>query len=352
MMKRTVHLMTLLALTYTCGGCGFLIDKDNIVVAVYEGKDITRGDLSRLLREMSDEERPIIRNRSDLEATLLKMIDDRIKESSALNLKTEGKISVPRERAEALYFARKPDLQTVRTVTDPAALGLTSDQLARMKEEVEIGIDKVELELLGTTAVGYLSKEAFESGKLVITDEELQAEHRLTGGHLLSAELLEFDAVRFPESIPAADEAASRIRSRITNGEKFRDIYNGFMNDPNKRALCFPSGLSNDPGNSFQSFWALASGTQVGEVLGPVYFPPSMNATTGQTIPGAWLVLEITKRVPPMPMSVEEAKSTLVPMIGYRKMLEILRKEHGAEIFTDKLPDPSLFSPENFDPLA
>jgi hypothetical protein len=105
----------------------------------------------------------------------------------------------------------------------------------------------------------------------------------------------------------------------------------------------------------FQSFWAEASETSKGDIVGPVlvsgaarYAP---DGKTVQPIPPALLVCVIQKMIPQRPFTFEEAlenefaKNFLAQNIVYVKVVQELRDNAGVEIFEDNLPDPSMYDP-------
>ena len=90
-------------------GCGQITDKDRIKVAKIGDKYITRGEIFRIIRDMPDTQRPMIRNRSDLLRVLNQYIDSRIKLPLGQHLAEEGKIEVPREVARETFFQESGD---------------------------------------------------------------------------------------------------------------------------------------------------------------------------------------------------------------------------------------------------
>jgi hypothetical protein len=350
-MQRVTALALLIAII--SAGCGFIADKDRIVVGRIGDNVIRRGDLFNVLRAMPDEERPNIVNKGDLVQVLQTHIDDELKLGLGQRMAAEGKVDVPRERAEEAYFATHPELISVRQVTDPSALGMTTEQLAAMQEEVEMGIDRVQDKLLGESAVFALAKDYLEAGVIEVSEEDLNQEYSLRKNELLSFETVDFVGLRFPTTMPNAEFEAANARRLVDEGAPWDQVLAQYYNaNPD---LVFRSKIENNPAaTKFRGFWTTAAGAKKGDVLGPVFIPAySLVATTPeggqetQSMPDAYLVFEVINHKPEALKTIEEAKADLLPSILYRKALKALRDEKRAEIYEDKLPDPSLFMEES-----
>lgn len=330
-------------------GCGAIADKDRIVVGRIGDNVIRRGDLYGVLRAMPDDERPNIVNRGDLVRVLQTYIDNELKLGLGQRLVAEGKVDVPRSRAEEIYFAKNPELRTIREIADPSVLGMTAQQLAAMREEVEIGIDRELDTLRGEAAVYALAREYLENGTIEVTGEDLEQEYSLRKDELLSYETIEFVGLRFPSAMPNAELEAANARRMVDEGVHWDDVLGRYYSvNPD---FVFRSMIENNPGAAkFRGFWTTAAGAKEGDVLGPVFIP-SYDLVVGtpdggqerQSQPNAYLVFEVTRHTPERSKTIEEAREDLLPSILYRKGLRALRAERQAEIYEDKLPDPSLF---------
>jgi len=118
-------------------GCGLIADKDRIRVAKLGEQYITRGDLFKVLRDMSDEERPNIETKGDLIRVLRNTIDGRIRKRLADELEQKlGKPLVAREQAQQRFFALHPEenYQLLFTQVDPKVLDMTEAEWQAGKE--------------------------------------------------------------------------------------------------------------------------------------------------------------------------------------------------------------------------
>ena len=328
-------------------GCGLIADKDRIVVARIGDDSITRGDIDRILRNMPDDERPIIQNKWDLQRMLNSYLDDRLKDQIAEELVEEGKISVTREAARDNYLAANPDYAQVYEIKDPTQLGMTPQDIAAVKAEIEFGIDDVQKEMLREAAMQYLLREGVESGTLFVTDEEFEEEYALRKRELINFEAIDFIAIRFPVEVPDAVARAGELRRMIDSGRPFEEVAAAVQEqNPN---LIFESTFENNPAKQqFRTFWDAAHGAQEGAVLGPIFLPQhdllGMDADGQVRVieqPGAQLVLKVLEHRPERPKTLEEAKPQLASEILYRKLLNRLRQQHRVEVYEDQLPDPS-----------
>jgi len=129
-----------------------IADKDRIKIARIKDEYITRGDLSKVIREMPDAERPEIRTKGDMLRVLNKHIDERIK----LPLGTE----VEREMREQKKKQVVQGLAVGRFIRDHA-----SDQLGKIlqaKSAEEAGMSQEEFDAAraeAVTAVQQLAQE-------------------------------------------------------------------------------------------------------------------------------------------------------------------------------------------------
>lgn len=336
-----------LVLLVAGSGCGWIADKNRIIVANIDDEPIRRGDLKRILREMSDAERPLVQNRGDLLRALNKYIDDRIKSDLVAELRAEKKISVPREVAKESYLQKHPEDRNIFAIQDPAALDLSQAGLEAVKAGVEFKIDDEEELLLREQAIMYRVQEALRAGTLIITDDEFEQEYSFRKDDLKNFEQIEFLGIRFPTTLPDATAEAAAARRLIDQGQSFDRVAEFYASrDP---AFVLRSGFENNPASDkFRTFWSQVSGCKKGQILGPVYLPYHelvrlAEDGTPQSIPmpGAHFVFEVLEHTPESRKTLEQAKPDLAPAILYRKIVERMRRERGVAIYEDKLPDPS-----------
>jgi hypothetical protein len=352
--------VTILAFVWALGsGCGWIADKDRIKVAKIGDQYITRGDLFRVLREMSDEERPDVRTRSDLNRVLREHIDESIRNPLGEQLQREKKINVTREQAKQQFFAMHPEenFQLLFTTDNPEAFGMSRAEWEGALAEAELEIDRVEIELRGQSAVAYRAAEAVKNKTLVVSDEELQQEYDVRKAELNKPEQIHFLAIRFKTSEPDAESQAAEVRKRLDAGENFDTLVREYL--AKSKDYILDSDIRNDPNMpKFANFWLTASGGKPGDILGPVFMPaydlmgrPAEGKTRVIPMPDAYLVFKILEREAPRTLTFDEAKPYLVPGILIAKMTQMLRDENGVEIYYEKLPDPSIFSQSEGDPI-
>ena len=345
-------------------GCGRMIDKDRIRVAKIGDTYITRGDLLRLLREMPDADRPKINSRGDLLRLLNQHIDEQIKLPLGRKLKSEGKIDVPRDMAREQYFKSSGDegeqLRAMWNMEVPKngeitplmkVYDLTPEKLQFQKDNIDDETDRMMEKMLGDQAVQYLAAEAMKSGKLTISDEEIEREYRFAGDSLHTMEEITFRAIRFPASVPEAATQASHIRAMINGGQSFDSLAEAYIEKGRQDNFTFviESVIQNNPNlQRFRGFWNVASGANEGDVLGPVYLPQYQQMAVGKdgktqsvVMPDAYLVLKVLQHKPEHTLTLEEAKPSLAVPLIIGKMMELLRKENGVEVYQNQLPEPN-----------
>jgi len=331
------------------GGCGYIADKDRIEIAVMEGESITRGDLNKLIREMPDEERPIIQTRGDLVRALNRHINDRIKAELAKELAAQEKIDVPREVARESYFEKHPEYRAAFAIQDPTQLDMTEGDIRAMRAEVEFGIDEEVERLLREQALLYKMREAMQTRSVRVTADELEREYQMRKDRLVRHESVEFIALQLPASMPNAIERAAEARRRIEAGESLDAILEEYMNqNPNFGTR---SVLQNDPENTrFRPAWQSLHGVAKGDIVGPLLLPErheievdEQGRTSRRTVPPSVLVLEVLEHQPARTKTIEEAQAELIEAIVRRKVLEQLRAARGVEVYPEKLPDPAGF---------
>lgn len=326
-------------------GCGLIADQDRIIVAMLDGKPIRYGQLVQAIRELPDDERPLIQNKGDLLRALNKYIDDEIKKQLASELRAQNKIRPQRDLARQVYLRKNPDNAIVYQVVDPAVLEITQAEFDALKVAVEFGIDREEENLLREQALVYAAQDALRFGALTISEEEYQQEYDVRKNELLNRERIEFKAIVFPQG--AVGEAAD-VRRRIQSGERFEDVAAEFeRKDPSTILI---TALENDPASErFRSFWMEASGSRAGDVLGPIALPAHEQSIVMDgresvvSVPASVLVLQVISHEPVTPKTLEQAKPELTSAVALRKMMEELRRRHAVQVFPDKLPDPAGF---------
>lgn len=329
-------------------GCGFLADKDRIVIARVDGKNITRGDLAKYIHDLPDEERPLIQSKADSLATLNGWINDQVKGKLAEQLRKEGKIDVSRDLAREIYFQKHPEFRAASQIQDPTQLEMSAGDLNAVRAEIEFGTDEEVDRLMRDEALKFRVYEGIQSKTLQITPEEVRLEYDRRKNELIKFEYLEFIALQFPLAMPDAIERAGDARRRIDAGEKFDDVLRPYMEkDPN---FGIPGALENNPAiERFRSFWDTVHGASVGQIIGPVLMPeheeykmdPQTKKPVQQKRPAAQLVLEVTKHEPERLKTFEEAANEVATGIAKQRVLEQIRAEHGVEVYFDKLENPA-----------
>jgi len=331
-------------------GCGMIADKDRIRIAKINDEYITRGDLFRVLRDMPDDERPVIRNKGDLLRTLNTYIDERVKAPLIPQYEEQLVKIVPREAAAQRYFAEHPDTNDYAfyKVQDPAAVEMTQAELDLTKQEIDQRIDQVWDKMKADAAVMLAAADAFKNKELVIEDQEYEQEYRFRKDTLKTLEWMKFRAIRFPADAPNSEHLAAEIRRRIQGGESFEEVYSEMASKQPGSAI--ESEIENNPGlERFRGFWMSASGAEKGTVIGPIYMPEYQvmvevqGRRTARNMPAAYLVCEVLERKDQRELTLDEAKPKLLPVILVSKMMQRLREQNGVEVYEDKLPDPSLF---------
>lgn len=328
-------------------GCGYIADKDRIVVAELDGEPITRGDLEEVIREMPDEERPLIQNKGDLLRTLNKYIDDQIKAELAKELADEDKISASRDVARAAYFEKHPEFRAAYQIQDPTQLDMTQGDVAAVKAEVEFGIDEEVERLLRDEAVEYMMQQAVQNRAVQITPEEVRREYERRKHQLIKWEFAEFIAIRFPADAPDVIQRAAQARRRIDAGESFDQVLESYLQKDTSYGM--RTGLENNPGRPrFKAFWQTLHGAEVGKVYGPVLLPAheqvgrnAQGKMVVRQMPAAYLVLQVVAHESERQKTLEEAANELAADILRRKVMDQLRAQHGVEVYPENLPNPA-----------
>lgn len=357
-----IAMLTLWALVMV--GCGQLTDTDRIRVARIGDRYITRGDLFKLIRDMPDQERPMIRNRSDLRRILNQHIDSRIKLPLGRQLANEGKIEISRDEAREEFFRRSGDEADMlrqswyMEVPPPGVVtplmevyGLTPELLQLNKDVVDEGTDRVKAELLGEKAVEFRAMQALQEGRISLDAEEIEREYQFMKDQLVAYEEISFIGIRFPTHLDNAAARASQVREQVDGGESFADIVAHYREKDAEEQVGYviQSDIVNDPASErLRGFWSAASGAQSGDVVGPVYLPAYQQVVEdreGRTrimqMPDAYLIFEVLEHNPERTLTLDEARPLVAAPLLKAKMMHILREEHDVEVFEEDLPEPS-----------
>lgn len=347
--------------------CGMLIDKDRIVVAKFGDSKITRGDLFTYIRRMSDTERPRIRNKSDLLDVLNKNLDDRVRlavadrfaSNAAEFAEVAQQIYVPMGLAIQRYIAESGDEgQMIRMIlTSPLPdsgeetplmkeFNMSHAQWRARRDYYEIKAEDLRDKMQGDAAIMYLGAKDYQAGKLAIDPAKVEREYTMKKEAMRKMETLAFFAIEFPAALPDATANAAKTRARIDAGESFDTVAAEFQaHDPNSVSN---SAIENNPNlEKFRTFWNEATGAEPGKILGPVFLPSSGRVRIGADgkpvqyrAPDSYLVLKVLEHTPERVLTLQEAQPDLMPDLIYAEKLKALRKEYGAEIYEDQLPDP------------
>lgn len=345
-LARPARLCLCLFVVSTLMGCGLIADKDRIKIAKIGKKDITRGDFTKALRVMADDERPTIVNKGDLEEALEEYLDRQFLNQLAGQLEIEGKIKGDIRVARGLFLQRYPEFQGIFEMTSGEAMGISASDFDIMQEEAEIAVEWIEEELMRSMALNYRINEALDAGTLELPKDELQEAYDLRKDELRTPEWIDFMALRFLANVPNAEKLASDIRRKINEGASFEQIVSVMhKRDPN---LVLRSEFFNIPEQeNFRGFWSTVSGCSKGDTIGPVFMPPyqvgKADGSGQQEMPPAYMILQILDHRDAMIMTLEQATPQLAPPILTRLMTKILREEFGVEMYREKLPDPTLY---------
>ena len=343
-------------------GCGYIADKDRIVVAELDGRKITRGELYQIIREMPDNERPEIRNKGDMLRVLNTYIDEQIRIPLGKELDQklpEEQRQVLRAQAREEVFTRNEDynfraIHAMEVPADGSAtpamqdLNITARGMQNMKDLIENNTDIVYEKLLGSLAVQARAALALQQGQMRISEDLLKQEYELRKGEFMAFEWIKFRAIRFMATPEGIAESAV-VRQRIEKGETFDALFTEYAAKDVRYVI--ESEIENNPAlEKFRGFWDNASGAETGQVIGPVYLPSytqSMEQSgkvTNVQMPDTYLVLQVLEHRPARPMTIEEARPQLLMPLATAQMTEQLRTEHGVQIYEDMLPDVGSFN--------
>lgn len=340
-------------------GCGWIADTDRIVIAKIGDKEITRGTLARIIYDMPDDERPIIRTRQDYLRVLEQYIDKEIKIPLGIELAAKGEIKVDRDAVREEFFKTAGDKEeTYRhmwsiPVPKPGEesqlmqiYNLTAQEIQAVKDMIEQETDVMMDKLQGDQAVSYLAQKAFLAKELVLDEADLKMEYEVNKENFKSFESLTILGIQFPTSQPGSSAEASKVRERLNAGDAFDDILNEYL----ARDIRFgiESVIENNPSlERFKGFWQEASGAAVGDVLGPTYMPDygrvgkdANGQAVQETVPECWIVFKVLEAKPATILTFEEARGYVSAPVAFTEMLKKLREEKGVEIFKEKIPEP------------
>ncbi|MDP7638848.1 MAG: hypothetical protein QGG73_03915, partial [Candidatus Hydrogenedentes bacterium] len=201
--------LQLLLSAFFLSGCGFITDPGMRKVAEMDGKVIRAGDLMRTIRNMTDEQRPLIQNKGDLRRALDKHIDDTIKDDLAEQLLEGGKIHLNMELAKSRYISRNPQYREmlqpdVNRELMEQNMNFRPGDLEALMYAIELAIEEEANILLRGPALAFVRNEAHSQGALTITPAELRLEHDMRGGEMRHFETITFKAIRFPVTVDGA----------------------------------------------------------------------------------------------------------------------------------------------------
>ena len=342
---KLAHSLAVLSLVFLAS-CGKLIDLETTRVAKINEEYITRGDLSKVIRDAADDEKPQISNKGDLLRVLEKHIDQKVKAILAADLEEQGKLSVPREMAQAQYDAMNPDKANFVNIKNPESVGFTQSEINYALQQREFAIDKLHEQFKAEAAVGFRIQQGIQEGTLTVSDEEYEREYRIREGELIKFESIDFIAISIPAATYNSETEAANLRRRLDSGTDFNTLLEEY--DKKKPGSVFESSIENNPSSErFRGFWDSISGCKKGDILGPVFLPSSeVLNEQGQSVGGmaaARIIFQVLEYYPVTPKTLEEAKPDMAPSILYGKMMKILRVENGVEVYKDDLPDPQMY---------
>ncbi len=344
-MKNIVSVVLLCVLSLPFIGCGMLTDKDRMVIAEIDGEEMRRSDLRKLLRDMTDEERPIIQKHADLLRALNLHLDTQVKSMLSKTLRAEGKLDIPRDVGEKIYFQKKPEFKNIRNMGKSAEMDLTEGQIVSMEAQIEFGIDD-EMELLyREAAVQYRVQELVASGAAKVSEEEFAAEYERRKDSYKSFEYIDFIALRFPNQKGAQQEAI-KARQRMLDGESFDAVLESYLRVNQQFGM--RSAFENNPSKQlFAQFWHNVTGCKKEDILGPLYLPAHDQMRQGangqvETVkaPAFWIVLQVEEHRPPQQKTLEEAKQDMFMDLLAVQVMKGLREEHGVVVYADALWRP------------
>ncbi|MCC6797807.1 MAG: peptidyl-prolyl cis-trans isomerase [Candidatus Hydrogenedentes bacterium] len=341
---RAAALCALAAFSFS--SCFGIIDKDRRKIAMFDGKAITRGDFNKVLRDMSPETRPNIRTKGDVRSALQNYLDKRVRHKNAEDLVATGRISIPRQMAEAVLRINKPEM--FFKIENPEEYHMTEQDLKYMEEEREIRIDEMLKELEAEEGVLFRIDQAIKEQTIAVTDDEFQKEFELRKADLKHPERIAFSGVLIPGDSQEARAASAEATRKLRGGSPVQDVLNEYAS---AKAELIEAELEKDPTKvKFAPFWQQASGAQVNDVVGPIFIQgwtqatqDAKGTTSQREYPAGMLTIKVTGRTDETQQTLEEAKPRLQRSILYGKVMDQLRTENGVQIFEDNLDDPGMF---------
>lgn len=340
----------LLIVLLGAAGCGLIADTDRLTIAEIGEREITRGDLRMAIREMPPATKPLIRTKGDVRRALENYIDQEIKLDYALDLEAEGKINVPQEIAERVYFMNNRETVDVRQIQDPGLLGMNQQELEAAKAEMQEKIEEMRLDMLREEAMRYRVQQAMATGSIEISQEEYARAYRARKDNLMFPRKAEVTGIVFPASRSESQTLAAEVRRRLEDGEPLDELIDEY---DEKGGVPIETMIPEDSGMpQFRSFWQEAEGQGAGAIIGPVFVEASQTQTTNaqgepqqSRTPASFMVARIERIIQPQQKTLEEAKPDLAPAILYTKVVEQLREEYDVEIakYEENFPDPSVY---------
>jgi len=330
----------LLPLSFT--GCGNIANLDRKIVAEFRGENIRRADLRQTIYDMTDEERPLIQNRQDLLDALNGHIDEEIKADLAKKLRKSKELTVQREQARMIYFAKNPEYLDLDKITDPSIMGFSKRDLRALQAEIEFGIDD-EMELLyREAAVRYHIQKLIDAGNIKIDDNQFAVEYERRKSSLYTFEFIDFIGVRIPNGTGAREDII-QARRRLDEGEPILTVVESYIE--RDRAFGMRAAFENNPSKvHFRPFWFNVTGCKTGDVLGPLLLPAYEEQSAGSngemvavSQPESWVVFEVQEHQDRREMTLEEAKSVLAIPILRQRVMDRFREEYGVVIYPDNL---------------
>ena len=344
-MKQIVSWIFLCTLMVAVSGCGMLTDQDRKVVAEVHGEEITRADIRKLLRDMTDEERPIIQTQEDLLNTVNKHLNSVVLSDIANQLRSEGKIELSRDLGKEAYLKKFPEFRGLETLVESGTSEFTQGQIEAMKAQVAFGVDDEMEKLYQEAALTYTVKEYIKANKPKIPEEDFAAEYERVKESYKTYEYIAFTALRIPNQ-KGAQEECIKARQRILDGESFDAILSEYL--AIDRQFGMRSAFENNPSKTqFTQFWHKVTGCKVGDIIGPLYLPshdqvrkrPDGSYENFEA-PASWLVLEVEEHRDPTQKTLEEAKPDMAMSLLRQQVLDSLRDDHGVKVYPEALWRP------------
>lgn len=341
------HYITIAGLMATIG-CGVVGDRDRLPMARIGDREITRGDMRMAVRKMPPEEKPSIRTKGDVRSALNSYLDDELQRLEAAKLAESGEISADPDVAAQRYFAKNPDIMDVREIGSVSELpvAITEAELDNMKEAIDLGIEMEQRAMLSDIAMGYLVRQAYQTGRYEISDSEWEREYSIQKTNLMHPPRAKLKGVAFPAVDESAAQAAAEFRQRIDQGADFDDLLAEYA--ATNRGAPIEQEMQYDPNvPQLQSVWETIQGASAGTIFGPVSIAPrtvTVQDEAGnprqQPIPPTFLVGKVLSYTEPTQMTLEESKPVLASSVLYVRVMEELRQKYDVEVIEKNLYTP------------